>query len=84
MGNNRPSVHTALQWSHEMDAATPTRVQAIIRYSFTETLMGGRRTNAVIRASLPRRSDENALVYLMQKYPDRHNIELTEITFYSS
>jgi hypothetical protein len=67
-----------------MDTATPTRVQAIIRYSFTETLMGGRRTNAVIKASLPRRSDENALVYLMQKYPDRHNIELTEITFYSS
>ena len=56
-------------------------VRAVIRYSFTETEEGGRRTTALITASIPGESYVSALNYLMKKYPERHNIEITEITF---
>ena len=54
-------------------------VRAVIRYSFTETEDGGRKTTALIAASLPGESEESALSYLIKKYPDRHNIEVTEL-----
>jgi hypothetical protein len=57
-------------------------VQAVIRYTFTETVVGGRRTTALIKAGIPKASEDLALVYLMQKYPERHNIEISEVTFY--
>lgn len=59
-------------------------VRAVIRYSFTETEEGGRRTTALITASIPGESYVSALNYLMKKYPERHNIEITEITFEDS
>ena len=59
-------------------------VRAIIRYSFTETEEGGRRTTALITASIPGESYVSALNYLLKKYPERHNIEITEITFEDS
>ena len=59
-------------------------VRAVVRYSFTETEEGGRRTTALITASIPGESYVSALNYLMKKYPERHNIEITEITFENS
>ena len=59
-------------------------VRAVIRYSFTETEERGRRTTALITASIPGESYVSALNYLMKKYPERHNIEITEITFEDS
>jgi hypothetical protein len=58
--------------------------RAVIRYSFTETEEGGRKTTALITASIPGVSHESALNYLLKKYPERHNIELTEVIFYES
>ncbi len=57
-------------------------VQAVIRYSFTETTLGGRRTTALIKASIPTASTDMALVYLIQKYPERHNIEISDVKFF--
>ncbi len=58
--------------------------RAVIRYSFTETEEGGRKTTALITASIPGASEETALTYLSKKYPDRHNIEITEVIFHDS
>ncbi len=70
-----------MQTSFQKAENTPA-VQAVIRYTFTETVMGGRRTTALIKAGIPTASEDVALVYLIQKYPERHNIEISEVIFY--
>lgn len=59
-------------------------VRAVIRYSFTETEDGGRKTTALIAASLPGESEESALNYLIKKYPERQNIEIIEVILQDS
>ena len=59
-------------------------VRAVIRYSFTETEDSGRKTTALIAASLQGDSEESALNYLIKKYPDRRNIEVTEMITHKS
>ena len=63
----------------EVDMAS---VQVIIRYSFTETEEGGRKTTALINASLPGESVESAVNYLIKRYPERYNIEILEMSLY--
>ena len=48
--------------------------RAVVRYSFTETKEGDRRTTAIITATIPGKSFESALTYLLKKYPERHLI----------
>jgi len=55
-------------------------VQAVIRYSFTDSEDGGQVTTALITAFLPGESEQSALNYLIKKYPERHNIQITELT----
>ena len=57
-------------------------VNAVIRYHFTETVLGGSRTNALIKAAIPKADRDLALVYLIQKYPERHNIEIDSVEFF--
>ena len=59
-------------------------VRAVIRYSFTETEDGGRKTTALIAVSLPGESEESALNYLIKKYPERQNIEIIEVILQDS
>jgi len=54
-------------------------MQAVIRYSFSETEEGGRTTNALITASIPGASEASALNYLLKKYPERYNIKIIEV-----
>jgi hypothetical protein len=56
-------------------------VRAVIRYSFTETEDGGRRTTALITASLQSKTEQSALNFVLKKYPERHNIEIIEVLF---
>jgi len=59
-------------------------VQAIIRYNFTTAKVGGQKTTALITAVIPGATPESAQNYLIKKYPDRHNIEITELSIQKS
>jgi hypothetical protein len=54
--------------------------RAIIRYSFTNTAEEGSRTTALITASISAISKESALDYLTKRYPERHNMQITEVS----
>jgi hypothetical protein len=52
----------------------------MIRYSFTNTAEDGSRTTALITANLSAISNESALDYLTKRYPERHNMQITEVS----
>ena len=58
-----------------------TSARVVIRYSFTESKEDNKRTTAIINASIPGATHESALNYLIKKYPERHKIEVYEVTF---
>jgi len=61
-----------------------TPVQAVIRYSFTETVLGGSRITGLMKAWISKADRDVALVYLIQKYPERHNLEIISVDFYDN
>ena len=54
-------------------------VRAIIRFSFTDSEVGGQRTTALVTAFIQGNTDKSALNYLTKKYPYRYNIEIIEL-----
>jgi len=54
--------------------------RTMIRYSFTNTAEEGSRTTALITASLSTASKESALDYLTKRYPERHNLQITDVS----
>ena len=56
-------------------------IRAVIRYSFTQTEENGPRVSGLITVSLPSAREECALKYLVRRYPNRHNIKLTEVIY---
>lgn len=52
----------------------------MIRYSFTTSAEEGSRTTALITAMLSVASKESALDYLTKRYPERHNMQITEVS----
>lgn len=56
-------------------------IRTVIRYSFTQTEEDGPRVSGLITVSLPSASEECALKYLVRRYPNRHNIKLTEVVY---
>ena len=59
-------------------------VRAIIRYHFTTTKDGGQKTTALITAVIPGSTPESAQNYVTKKYPERYNIEITELSIQKS
>ena len=51
----------------------------IIRFQYVADLDEELRVKALIRVTDASVTPENALAYLVTKYPDRHNIEIIEI-----
>ena len=51
----------------------------IIRFQYIANLEDGLRVTALIKVTDAGVTPENALSYLMTRYPDRHNIEIIEI-----
>jgi hypothetical protein len=56
-------------------------IRTVIRYTFTQTKDEGPSVSALITASLPSVREECALNYLVRRYPNRHNIRLTEVVY---
>ena len=51
----------------------------IIRFQYVTDLDEELRVKALIKVTDASVTPENALAYLMTRYPDRHNIEIIEI-----
>jgi hypothetical protein len=51
----------------------------IIRFQYLQSLVDEIRVTALIKITNASVNPENALSYLMTRYPDRHNIEIIEI-----
>ncbi len=56
-------------------------IRTVIRYTFTQTKDEGPNVSALITVSLPSAREECALNYLVRRYPNRHNIRLTEVVY---
>ncbi len=60
-------------------------IRAIIRYSFIATADdSSQKTTAIITAVIQGATAVSARNYLIKKYPDRHNIEIIELSFQKS
>ena len=53
--------------------------QALIRYTYYSKADSETKTSASIITQLPGKSDSSVLKYLRDKYPDKRQIEITEI-----
>jgi len=53
--------------------------QALIRYTFYTKTNSETRMSASITTQLPGKSDSSVLKYLRDKYPDKRQIEVTEV-----
>ncbi len=56
-------------------------IRAVIRYALTQTKDEGPNVSALITVSLPSAREECVLNYLVRRYPNRHNIRLTEVVY---
>jgi len=53
--------------------------QALIRYTFYTKTNSETRMSASITTHVPGKSDSSVLKYLRDKYPDKRQIEVTEV-----
>ena len=53
--------------------------QALIRYTFYSKTNSDIRMSASITTQVPGKSDSSVLKYLRDKYPDKRQIEVTEV-----
>ena len=53
--------------------------QALIRYTFYTKTNSETRISASITTQVPGKSDSSVLKYLRDKYPDKRQIEVTEV-----
>jgi hypothetical protein len=53
--------------------------QAVIRYTFYTKTNSETRMSASITTQVPGKSDSSVLKYLRDKYPDKRQIEVTEV-----
>jgi hypothetical protein len=53
--------------------------QALIRYTFYTKTNSETRMSASITTEIPGKSDSSVLKYLRDKYPDKRQIEVTEV-----
>ena len=51
----------------------------IFRFQYLQSLVDELNVKALIKITNASVNPENALAYLMTRYPDRHNIEIIEI-----
>ena len=51
----------------------------IIRFQYLQSTVEEHRVKALITVTNASVNPENALAYLLTRYPDRHNIEIIEI-----
>ena len=51
----------------------------IIRFQYLQSTVEERRVKALITVTKASVTSENALAYLITRYPERHNIEIIEI-----
>ena len=57
-------------------------IRAVIRYTFTQTEVAEHpRVSGLITVSLRSAREKTALNYLPRRYPNRHNIEVTEVVY---
>ena len=53
--------------------------QALIRYTFYSKTNSEMRMSASITTEIPGKTDSSVLKYLRDKYPDKRQIEVTEV-----
>ena len=53
--------------------------QALIRYTFYSKTNSDAKLSASITTQVPGKSDSSVLKYLRDKYPDKRQIEVTEV-----
>ena len=53
--------------------------QALIRYTFYSKTNSETKMSASITTQVPGKSDSSVLKYLREKYPDKRQIEVTEV-----
>ena len=53
--------------------------QALIRYTFYSKTNSETMMSAAITTEIPGKSDSSVLKYLREKYPDKRQIEVTEV-----
>jgi hypothetical protein len=56
-------------------------IRTVIRYTFSQTKDEGPNVSPLITVSLPSAREECVLNYLVRRYPNRHNIRLTEVVY---
>ncbi len=57
--------------------------QALIRFTYFSKSNSKTKLSGVITTEVPGKSENSALKYLTERYPDRRKIELTEIVWKS-
>ena len=57
-------------------------IRAVIRFTFTQTEVAeDPRVSGLITVSLRSARKKTALNYLVRRYPNRHNIKVTEVVY---